>query len=200
MKLTDSLIKRFLNIELSSERSAALDKMWEDDKSLILADHGFYQDSPFSIYALLRALTKSCRIIIAASSFRESKFIFEDIENIYEDSIILKDICTLRRDIDRCTVKIMGSQITCLPIQYIKGLKTDYVIADYQAASMMGLEFNRQLVITEDDFNLYPHIYKRGADKNNKIEIKAGKGILFMDNEKRCFYEFELSNIVSSTC
>lgn len=104
--------------------------------------NGFVSHNSYllAVYALIRAITLPGRkIVIAGSTFRQSKIVFEYIEGIYRDAPILRDIISYKstagakHDTDMWRFYCGESVITSIPIgsgDGIRGLRANDIIAD----------------------------------------------------------------------
>ena len=110
-----------------------------DDKTYITKDYIVTHNSfGLSLYAMIRGLILDGRkIVIVGSAFRQSKVLFEYMETIWRNAPILRSMCDdrsgPRRELDRCTMRINNSLITCLPLgdgQKIRGQRANDIIAD----------------------------------------------------------------------
>jgi hypothetical protein len=92
-----------------------------------------------ALYALLKCIfVPGTKIVIVGSAFRQSKIIFEYMENMWNNSAILRSIFTgnndgPRRDVDRCTIRLGDSWTIAVPLgtgEKIRGLRAHIIIAD----------------------------------------------------------------------
>lgn len=128
------------NIKLHPIQIAVLQELWIRKFPMLIATRGFGKSFLLSIYALLRAIfNQGCKIVVVGAAFRQSKILFEYMENIYTNSPLFQNIIGggkrmgPRRDIDRCTFRIGESEIIALPIgtgEKIRGMRANYVLAD----------------------------------------------------------------------
>lgn len=137
------ICKEILNIELLPTQIAILQELWLRKFPMFIASRGFGKSFLLGVYALLRALLYPGRkIVICGSVFRQSKVIFEYIENIWRNAPILRDICTSssgpRHDVDMWRFHINQSVISALPIgtgDNIRGQRANDIIMDEFATS-----------------------------------------------------------------
>ena len=114
-----------------------------DDHSFIT--NGFISHNSFllGVYATLRCLLiPKTKVVICGSAYRQSKIIFEYMENIWQNAPMMRDICTQnsgpRRDIDRCVMYLNDSMATAIPIgsgEKIRGLRANVIIMDEFSAT-----------------------------------------------------------------
>lgn len=115
------LCKHILNIDILPSQALILNELWSRRFPMLIASRGFGKSFMLSLYAILRALLLPKRkIIIVGAAFRQSKVLFEYMENIWNNSPILRSMCTQncgpRREVDRCVLRIHDSRIICLPL------------------------------------------------------------------------------------
>lgn len=128
--------KWLFNIKLHPFQLAILQELWQRKFPMLIASRGAGKTFLLAIYALLRALfMPGSKIVIVGAAFRQSKLMFEYIDNIYRNSPILQSITDEhpKRDIDQCFFKVGQSIIIAIPIgdgQKIRGLRANYVISD----------------------------------------------------------------------
>jgi hypothetical protein len=132
------LCKYILNINILPSQALMLKEMWSRRFPMLIASRGFGKSFILSLYSILRALIlPSRKIVIVGAAFRQSKVLFEYMENIWSSSPILRDMCDSnsgpRRDVDRCVLKLNDSRVTCLPLgdgQKIRGQRANDIISD----------------------------------------------------------------------
>ncbi len=92
-----------------------------------------------ALYAILKCVFyPGTKIVIVGAAFRQSKIIFEYMENIWRNSPILRSIFNgnddgPRRDVDRCTIRLGDSWTIAVPLgdgSKIRGLRAHIIIAD----------------------------------------------------------------------
>lgn len=141
--------KWLFNINLAPFQIAILQELWNRKFPMLLATRGGGKTFLLAIYAMLRAIfTPNAKIVVIGAAFRQSKLLFEVMENIYRGSPILRDICGggkaegPKRDIDQCVFYIGTSKITAIPLgdgSKIRGLRANYIIADEFASIPMEI-------------------------------------------------------------
>jgi hypothetical protein len=130
--------KYLLNIELSPFQALILEEMWNRKFPMLIGSRGLGKSFILSVYSTLRALFMPRRkIIVVGAAFRQSKVLFEYMENIWKNAPILRDLCSQnsgpRRDIDRCVMYINDSTVTALPLgdgTKIRGQRAHDIISD----------------------------------------------------------------------
>jgi hypothetical protein len=127
-----------LNTQLLPSQALIMNELWNRKFPLLIASRGFGKSFQLALYSILRALLLPRRkIVVVGAAFRQSKVVFEYMETIWRNSPMLRDICSSNsgptRDVDRCTMRINESVITCLPLgdgQKIRGQRANDIIAD----------------------------------------------------------------------
>lgn len=111
------------NVELVPFQLMILQELWTKKFPMLLMSRGGSKSFLLSVYAMLRAMFETnCKVILAGAAFRQSKLVFEYMENIWRQSPILRNIVGVgrgegpRRDIDRCNFFIFGSEVQAIPI------------------------------------------------------------------------------------
>ena len=127
-----------LNTQLLPSQALIINELWNRKFPLLIASRGFGKSFQLALYSILRAIMLPKRkIVVVGAAFRQSKVVFEYMETIWRNSPMLRDICDSNsgptRDVDRCTMRINESVVTCLPLgdgQKIRGQRANDIIAD----------------------------------------------------------------------
>jgi hypothetical protein len=131
--------KILFNIELHPIQIAILQEFWDRPFPMFIASRGFGKSFLLALYATLKCIfVPSTKIVIVGSAFRQSKIIFEYMENLWRHSPILRSIFSgnddgPRRDVDRCTIRLGDSWAIAIPLgtgDKIRGLRAHIIIAD----------------------------------------------------------------------
>jgi len=131
--------KTLFNIELHPIQVAILQEFWDRPFPMFVASRGFGKSFLLALYATLKCIfVPSTKIVIVGSAFRQSKIIFEYMENLWRHSPILRSIFSgnddgPRRDVDRCTIRLGDSWAIAIPLgtgDKIRGLRAHIIIAD----------------------------------------------------------------------
>jgi hypothetical protein len=131
--------KTLFNIELHPIQVAILQEFWNRPFPMFIASRGFGKSFLLALYATLKCIfVPSTKIVIVGSAFRQSKIIFEYMENLWRHSPILRSIFSSnddgpRRDVDRCTIRLGDSWAIAIPLgtgDKIRGLRAHIIIAD----------------------------------------------------------------------
>lgn len=131
--------KMLFNIELHPIQVAILEEFWNRPFPMFIASRGFGKSFLMALYATLKCIfIPGTKIVIVGSAFRQSKIIFEYMENLWRNSDILRSIFSSnddgpRRDVDRCTMRLGDSWAIAIPLgtgDKIRGLRAHIIIAD----------------------------------------------------------------------
>lgn len=131
--------KMLFNIELHPIQVAILEEFWNRPFPMFIASRGFGKSFLLALYATLKCIfVPGSKIVIVGSAFRQSKIIFEYMENLWRNSPILRSIFSgnddgPRRDVDRCTMRLGDSWAIAIPLgtgDKIRGLRAHIIIAD----------------------------------------------------------------------
>lgn len=138
-KYLGSTCKLLFDIELHPIQVVLLQEFWYRPFPMFVATRGFGKSFILALYALLKCIfIPGTKIVIVGSAFRQSKIIFEYMENMWNNSAILRSIFTgnndgPRRDVDRCTIRLGDSWTIAVPLgtgEKIRGLRAHIIIAD----------------------------------------------------------------------
>ncbi len=139
-----STCKLLFGIELHPIQIAILQEFWTRPFPMFIASRGFGKSFLMSLYCILKCtFVPGTKIVVVGAGFRQSKILFEYMENIWRTSPILRSIFNgnddgPRRDVDRCTLRLGDSWTIAIPMgdgSKIRGLRAHIIIAD-EFASM----------------------------------------------------------------
>jgi hypothetical protein len=134
-----STCKLLFGIELHPIQIAILQEFWIRPFPMFIASRGFGKSFLMSLYCILKCtFIPGTKIVVVGAAFRQSKIIFEYMENIWKNSPILRSIFNSnddgpRRDVDRCTLRLGDSWTVAIPMgdgSKIRGLRAHIIIAD----------------------------------------------------------------------
>ena len=106
---------------------------------MLIGSRGFSKSFTLALYSILKcAFIPGTKIVIVGSGFRQSKLVFEYMENMWRNGPILRSIFNSnddgpRRDVDRCTMRLGDSWTIAIPMgdgSKIRGLRAHIIIAD----------------------------------------------------------------------
>jgi len=121
---------------LAPFQSVILETLWHKTFPILLASRGAGKTFMLAVYAALRAmLTPGSKVVIVASSFRQSKLVFEYIEKIYEYSPLFRACCPrgIKKPSDSVFLDVGTSVIRALPLgngEKIRGIRATHIITD----------------------------------------------------------------------
>jgi hypothetical protein len=138
-KYLGTTCKLLFDIELHPIQIVLLQEFWNTPFPMFVATRGFGKSFILALYSMLKCIfIPGTKIVIVGSAFRQSKIIFEYMENIWNNSAILRSIFTgsndgPRKDVDRCTIRLGDSWTIAVPLgtgEKIRGLRAHIIIAD----------------------------------------------------------------------
>lgn len=134
-----STCKLIFNIELHPMQIMVLQEIWHRPFPMLIGSRGFSKSFLLALYAVLKcAFYPGTKVVIVGAAFRQSKIIFEYMENMWKNSPILRSIFNgnedgPRRDVDRCTIRLGDSWAIAIPLgngDKIRGLRAHIILAD----------------------------------------------------------------------
>jgi hypothetical protein len=134
-----STCKLLFNLELHPIQIAVLQEIWNRPFPMLIGSRGFSKSFTLALYAILKcSFYPGTKIVIVGAAFRQSKIIFEYMENMWKGSPILRSIFSgnddgPRRDVDRCTIRLGDSWAIAIPMgtgDKIRGLRAHIILAD----------------------------------------------------------------------
>ena len=129
--------KHILGITLLPFQVVILQELWKHQFPMLLAARGGSKSFLLAVYCMLRMLLiPGTKIVLVGSGFRQSKIIFEYMENIWRNAPILRDIAGndsdqgSRKEADRWYFKVGTSSTIAIPLgdgEKIRGLRANYL-------------------------------------------------------------------------
>ena len=134
------ICSQILNVNIYPLQGLLLKEIWNHKFPMLIGARGLSKSFSAALYILLRMLLMPGRkIIITGAAFRQSKIIFEYMENIWNNAPILRDLCGSRKSqgpihgTDVWTFGIGDSVTKALPIgtgEKIRGARANDIWAD----------------------------------------------------------------------
>jgi len=133
------MTKYIFNIELTPMQFCILRTLWEKKFPMLIGSRGLSKTFLLAVYCLLRLLLLPKRkIVVAGAAFRQSKFVFEYMETIWNNAPVLRDLVGSHggpsKDIDMWRFRIFDSVASFIPIgpggDKIRGLRANDVLGD----------------------------------------------------------------------
>jgi hypothetical protein len=123
-------------VMLAPFQSVILESLWNKTFPILLMTRGGGKSWMLALYACLRAmLTPGSKIVIVAASFRQSKIVFDYIEQFYNYSPIMQACCPkgIEKPTDSRVLRVGDSVIKALPLgngEKIRGERATHIITD----------------------------------------------------------------------
>lgn len=130
-------------IELAPFQHAILKVLWRKPMVILTASRGTSKSFTLALYSHLRLLfTPGSKICLVGAAFRQSKVIFDYMEQMWHNAPVLRDLVgqgTSRRngphrDVDRCDLVIGDGVATAIPVGHdgskVRGMRANYILAD----------------------------------------------------------------------
>lgn len=129
--------EHILGVKLHPMQACVLEQLWNHKQPMLIGSRGFGKSFLLAVYALLRILVLPNRkVVICGSGFRQSKIIFQYMEQIVKGSKILRNLITdddISHGNDMYVMRYGNSYAQAIPIgtgDRIRGLRANDVIAD----------------------------------------------------------------------
>lgn len=129
-------IKYLLNLNLFPFQMATIRAILKHKFPMIIFTRGGGKTFLLAVYSIYHAIMfPGSKIVLVSASFRQSKYIFDEVERIYKSSPLLRAISDRppTREPDRCKYKVNDSTITALPLgtgSKIRGERGHVILAD----------------------------------------------------------------------
>jgi len=196
-----------LKVNLLPMQALFYKEIWDKKFPMLIATRGYGKSFGLAVYALLRALLLPGRkIAICGAAYRQSKVLFGYMEQIYNNSPLLRDIVNSYpgtrngpfRGTDICGFRIGESVINCFPLgdgEKIRGQRAHDVIADEFGA------INREIFETVIAGFAIVSSNPLGNVKREAAIAMAKERNIILPAEIHTVDEFEISNqiIISGT-
>jgi hypothetical protein len=124
-------------MDLAPFQGVILEQLWNKTFPLFLASRGAGKSWLLAVYCILKAImVPGSKIVIVASSFRQSKIIFDYCKQIHDYSpIVQQAVSKIHMPNDSCLMEINGGTSTIMAIPLgngdkIRGIRSTDIIAD----------------------------------------------------------------------
>lgn len=132
--------KYVMNIDLLPYQAVIQQQLWDHKFPMLIASRGASKSWSLGLYALLRMIfIPNRKIIICGAGFRQSKIIFEYMENFWNNAPLLRDMLAAPgkvggfKDTDMWRFFVNGGYASCLPVgtgEKIRGQRAHDLITD----------------------------------------------------------------------
>lgn len=87
------ICRELLNIELFPLQIAVIKEIWNRKFPMLIASRGFSKSFSSAVYGILRGtILQPRKVVICGAAFRQSKIIFEYMENIWNNAPVFRDM------------------------------------------------------------------------------------------------------------
>lgn len=183
-----------LNIELYPIQCAVLEMMWRHPFPMIIGSRGFSKTFLLAVYLLLRAiLFPGTNAVVAGSAFRQSKFVYDHVKRLWENSPILQSIFKggqpYKQLPDIWKFKLDRSEIAFIPIgtgEKIRGLRANILAVDeFNSVSLDIYEvvLNQFTAVSMDPVKNMQAIAKKKAMEATGLIVPEEKKLSFFSNQ-----------------
>jgi hypothetical protein len=131
------IVTELLNLTCPPMQYVILQELWKRKFPMLIGSRGLSKTFCLALYCLIRGfLMPGRRILVTGSGFRQSKLVFQYMEQIWNNAPIFRDFCQsegLRRETDRWRFYVGNSVITGLPVgtgDKIRGERANDLIVD----------------------------------------------------------------------
>lgn len=126
-------------LKLAPFQAVILEELWGRTFPVLLCSRGASKTFMLAVYAIMRAIFQpGSKIVIVASSFRQSRLVFNYIEEFHDSSPILQTATKyLSKPADSREIKIGDSIIMALPLgngEKIRGVRATHILVDEYAS------------------------------------------------------------------
>lgn len=176
-------------LRLAPFQSVIVDFLWEKTFPILLASRGGSKTFTLGLYATLHAIfAQGSKIVIVSNSFRQSKLVFDVIEELYNNSPILQACCPLppSKPNDSRELRIGDSIIKAIPLgngERIRGIRGNVILCDefasinpeiFQVVVRGFAAVSADPVDTAHQISMQEEMVRKGL--MNKEDIKKARG------------------------
>lgn len=176
-------------LRLAPFQSVIIDFLWEKTFPILLASRGASKTFTMGTYAVIHAIfAQGSKIVIVSNSFRQSKLVFDVIEELYNNSPILQACCPLppSKPNDSRELRIGDSIIKAIPLgngERIRGIRGNVILCDefasinpeiFQVVVRGFAAVSADPVDTAHQISMQEEMVRKGL--MNKEDIKKSRG------------------------
>ena len=134
-----AFVKYVMNVDMLPYQAVIQKQLWDYKFPMLIASRGASKSWSLALYALLRlTFIPDRKIIICGAGFRQSKIIFEYMDNFYQNAPLLRDMLKGGKsggfkDTDMWRFLLNGGYAACLPVgtgEKIRGQRAHDLITD----------------------------------------------------------------------
>lgn len=179
--------KYILNKEILPFQNVILQELWARPFPMLIGSRGSAKSFTLGLYCCLRALlNQGCKIAITGAVFRQSKVVFEYIEQIWENAPILRDLCAgheksngPHHDVDRWFFGIGDSRVSAYPIgdgclSHSTPITYDDHFGTISENNIEPTTYTNAKIWGNGDFNVSDESYYNGINPTKIIMTKKG--------------------------
>lgn len=192
-------------LKLAPFQSVVLQTLWDKTFPVLLMTRGGGKTFLLGLYAALHAILKQgSKIVIVAASFRQSKLVFDVIEELYNSSPLFRACCPLgpKSPSDERELRVGESIIKAIPLgngERIRGIRANVILCDeyasipqeifqvvvrgFAAVSANPIETAQQIQSEED-------LIKAGKMQGKDRKRRAGNKIIYSGTANFQFNHF----------
>lgn len=133
--------KQLLNIDILPFQQLVLKQLWTHKFPMLVCSRGFSKSWLLATYAFLRAIFhQGSTVVLIGAAFRQSKIIFEYMENMWKSADMLKAMWSAKQSNvgplhqqDRWVFHLGRSKVIAVALgdgKTIRGLRANYIITD----------------------------------------------------------------------
>lgn len=176
-------------LRLAPFQSVMIDFLWEKTFPIVLASRGGSKTFTLGLYAALHAIfAQGSKIVIVSNSFRQSKLVFDVVEELYNNSPIFQACCPLppSKPNDSRELRIGDSIIKAIPLgngERIRGIRGNVILCDefasinpeiFQVVVRGFAAVSADPVDTAHQISMQEEMVRKGL--MNKEDIKKARG------------------------
>lgn len=201
-----------LGVELAPHQRVMLKSMWDCNNVIVILTRGAGKTWSDAVFAVLRALLfPGEKVGIFSSSYRQAKFVFDEISKLYDISPILRDSCEKKptKMVDMCYLQFKstgnrpGSIIHALPLGDGCQVPDTYILTENGFIKIGDLFTdkyedktwydNSGKIWSNSTFRNMDAKFYNGKSKTKKISTK--KGFTFESTLAHKYKVFDGSNV-----
>ncbi len=185
------ICKEILNIDIYPTQGLVLQTLWNYKFPMLIASRGFSKSFTLALYAIIRMLLLPGRkLVITGAAFRQSKIIFEYMENIWNNAPLLRNMCGTGKEqgpthgTDMWSFRIGQSITKALPMGCLTPDSLITTKDGIRKISELREKAEEKQVWSNGEFKKVGFFFDSGISQSKKVKTKAGYEFCATPNHK----------------
>lgn len=189
--------KYVMNMTLLPYQNLFLRAMWEKKFPILIGSRGCSKSFSLAIYALLRMIfLPNRKVVVAGSGFRQSKIIFEYMENMWNNAPLLRDMFKGEskigpfHDVDMWRFYLNGGHCSALPVGCLRG--NMLITTRNGIKRIQDLNNSRREIYGTGGFKISDLFFKNGVKRTVRLKTEMGYEFIATPDHKIKVYNEDI--------